>query len=189
MHNSFFKRLSDRVIDASVSDNWRDAVNEWEIVDCEEDFEQSKSCICGKERLYYLFTIHNVYNDLSLFPIGSSCIKRFGRADLDEEASIQERLFRLLHATSDGERILLSAEYFSRKILKFLLDEGAFDANQYNGYDPEKDYEFLIKMFNKRDKSSITSQQQRKINAIIVCSIRPYLVNRLAGKTNIVDDN
>ena len=37
---------------------------------------------------------------------------------------------------------------------------------------------------NKRDKSSITLGQQKKIRAIIVASIRPYLRNQLARKIN-----
>lgn len=42
----------------------------------------------------------------------------------------------------------------------------------------------ILKMFNKRDKSSITLGQQKKIRAIIVASIRPYLRNQLARKIN-----
>lgn len=40
----------------------------------------------------------------------------------------------------------------------------------------------MLKMFNKRDKDSITLNQQRKINAIIMNSVRPYLVNQLLNK-------
>lgn len=76
----------------------------------------------------------------------------------------------------------MSSEFFSRKLLRYLYEEGVFQANEYNNYDPEKDYEFMLKMFNKRDKDSITLNQKRKINAIIMNSVRPYLVNQLLNK-------
>lgn len=73
----YVQNLIVRVINASEADNWENAVQEWEIVDCEEDEDLSESCVCGKEELRYLFTIRNVYNGNLLFPIGSSCIKPF----------------------------------------------------------------------------------------------------------------
>ena len=77
----YVQNLIVRVIDASEADTWENAVQEWEIVDCEEDEDLTESCVCGKEELRYLFTIRNVYNGNLLFPIGSSCIKKFGRIE------------------------------------------------------------------------------------------------------------
>ncbi len=158
-------------------------MSEWEIVDCEEDNTLSESCICGKEHLYYLFTIKNTANGNILYPIGSSCIKKFGRNDLDNEASIREQMFRLYHAVDADQFISLSPDFFSRKLLYRLYEEGAFDSD-YNGYDGYDDYEFILKMFNKRDKSTITFRQEKKIRAIIVASIKPYLQEQLAKKMN-----
>ncbi len=182
MGNAYRTNLIQRVLDESESNTWNEAVLEWVIDDCEEDNSLQSSCICGKEELRYLFTIRNVKNGNTLFPIGSSCIKKFDRDDLNEEVSIQEKLFKLFHAIEDGSFITLSPEFFSRKLLRYLYDEGVFLANEYNNYDPEIDYEFMLKMFNKRDKTSITLNQQRKINAIIMTSIRPYLVEQLVNK-------
>jgi hypothetical protein len=39
-----------------------------------------------------------------------------------------------------------------------------------------------MRMFNKRDKDSISPQQRRKIAAIIMNSIRPYLKLKLKDK-------
>lgn len=181
MSSRYVTNLINRVIDLSESDIWEIAVNEWEITDCEEDGSLSKSCICGKEHLYYLFTVKNRLNGNTLFPIGSSCINKFGREDLDEEASLREQMFKLYHAVDSNQFISLSPEFFSRKLLKKLYDEGAFD-NSFNGFDGYGDYEFMLKMFNKRDKSSITSRQQSKIRAIIVAYIRPFLQEQLDKK-------
>lgn len=183
MSRVYVERLIKRVIELSESSDWDTAVTEWEIIDCEEDDTLSESCICGKEHLYYLFTIENVVNENSLFPIGSSCIKKFGRKDLDNEAAIREKMFKLYHAVEGNQFISLSPEFFSRKVLERLYQEGAFDS-EYNNYDGYDDYEFILKMFNKKDKSSITTAQQRKIRAIIVASIRPYLRDQLAAKSN-----
>lgn len=141
----------------SIGDDWESAVMEWEIEDCIEDEELKSSCICGKENLRYLFTIHNIYNHNILEPIGSSCIKKFGRIDLNEQVSVSEKLFQLMHAIEKGEYISLTSEYFSRNLLRFML-----------------------KMFNKR--TAPTYKQDAKIKAIIMNSIRPYLIYKLDGK-------
>lgn len=182
MGNSYRTNLIQRVMDLSHSESWDSAVLEWAIVDCDEDEELQSSCICGKEELRYLFTIRNIITGHTLFPIGSSCIKKFEREDLDEQTAIQEKLFKLFHAIEDGTFITLSPDFFSRKVLQYLFEEDAFEANEYNNFTPEVDYEFMLKMFNKRDKSTITFAQRKKVNAIIMNSIRPYLSRQLANK-------
>ncbi|MBT9168302.1 MAG: hypothetical protein DDT19_01647 [Syntrophomonadaceae bacterium] len=63
---------------------------EYEVFDCEEDETLESSCICGKEELWYLFTIRNTRNGNLFYPIGSSCIKKFERDDLDEEVAVKK---------------------------------------------------------------------------------------------------
>lgn len=74
MANTYIENLIRTVINASNGNTWDIAVNEWEIIDCEEDDSLSESCICGKENLRYLYTIKNTLNGNILYPIGSSCI-------------------------------------------------------------------------------------------------------------------
>ncbi|MDE6699222.1 MAG: hypothetical protein K2J91_07080, partial [Lachnospiraceae bacterium] len=52
----------------------------------------------------------------------------------------------------------------------------------YNHYDGVNDYEFMLKMFNKRDKSSITIKQNKKIKAVLLNSVKPFLLETLAEK-------
>lgn len=181
-NSSYYRNLIQCVIDESDASDWENAVLEWEVFDCEEDETLQSSCVCGKEKLRYLFTIHNTRNGNTLYPIGSSCIKKFERDDLNEDVTIKEQLFNLLHAIENNEFITLSSDLFSRKLLNFLNTEDVFQANDYNGFDSEKDYVFLLKMFNKRDKDSISTAQQRKISAIIMRSIKPYLSSLLKEK-------
>lgn len=182
IENPYMRNLVDRVLAMSKSDLWDSAVCEWDIYDCEEDRSRSLSCICGKEKLRYLYTIRNRYNRQILFPIGSSCIKKFGREDMNEEVSVTEGMFRLLHAIRNNEFIQLTSDYFSRRLLEKLYEDGVFLPNMYNRYDGFNDYQFLLDMFNKRDKSRITANQLRKIRGLIGYTIRPYLEEQLADK-------
>ena len=182
MSGQYYNNLIKKVLEASYSDVWDVAVKEWVIFDCEEDESLMSACVCGKENLRYLFTIKNMITGNDLFPIGSSCIKKFGREDLKEKANIQESMFKLLHAVKDNKFISLNPELFSRKLLLALYEEGAFTPNQYNNFNGENDYDFLLKMFNKRNKESITPAQHKKIRAIIVSSIKPYLQTKLDDK-------
>ena len=119
-NSAYYRNLIQRVIDNSDAPDWEDAVLEWEVYDCEEDETLQSSCICGKEELRYLFTIRNTLNGNMLYPIGSSCIRKFERDDLDEEVAVKEQLFKLLHAIESNHFITLSSNFFSRKLLRYL---------------------------------------------------------------------
>ena len=181
IESTYVRNLMMRVINNSESDNWQEAVTEWEIYDCEEDDSCSEECICGKENIKYLYAIRNVCNGRLLFPIGSSCIKKFNRTDLKEETALIESQFKLLHAVEEHRYLSLLPELFSRKLLGWLYEQGAFDT-AYNRYDGEEDYEFMLTMFNKRNKDLITPKQHKKIKGILLNSIRPFLERRLSEK-------
>ena len=155
-NSTYYNNLIKKVVDCSQATTWEQAVMEWDITGCVEDKTLSSSCVCGKENLRYLFTIVNRITRKTLFPIGSSCIEKFGRDDLNEIATIREKLFKLLHAIESGDYIMLATEHFSRKLLSYLYDNGAFRATDYNRHNPFLDYQFLLDMFNKRNKGSIT---------------------------------
>lgn len=181
-NSAYYRNLIQRVIKNSVSDIWDNAVLEWEVFDCEEDETLEASCICGKEELRYLFTISNKRNGNMLYPIGSSCIRKFERVDLDEEVAVKEQLFKLLHAIENNSFLTLSSDFFSRKLLLYLLDLGAFKPTSYNHNDPEEDYQFMLDMFNKRSRR--TESQDKKATAIILNSIRPFLREMLREKVH-----
>ncbi|TFI72247.1 transcriptional regulator [Carnobacterium divergens] len=178
MTSSYYQKLLKKVIDNSNEKKWEEAVLEWDITDWAEDEEFETSCICGKENIRYLFTITNRKNGRELEPIGSSCIKKFKRDDLDNETALFEQLFKLQKALSNKKFINLSSDYFSRKLLKYFYEKGIFNS-EYNSYNGKNDYEFMCKMFNKRNKENITPKQQEKINAIIIFQIIPYLKDLL----------
>lgn len=180
--NQYYENLIKKVIELSESDAWEQAVQEWKIIDCEIDTSLSESCVCGKERLKYLFTIKNVSNSNELYPIGSTCINKFERDDLNYEISVYEDMFKLIHAVENGEYIELNSKYFSKKLIGYLYDNDAFKPNKYNNYDAENDYLFMLEMFKKRNKDEIYGSRQRKINAIIATYVVPFVRGRIKQK-------
>lgn len=177
--SDYYNNLIQEVLNNSESIYWESAVKEWQIDDVEEDESLSQSCICGHPNLKYLFTIKNMVNNNVLFPIGSECIKKFERDDLYQEATLKEQLFKLYHAVENQKFISLNSELFSRKLLKYLYDINAFKSTQYNNYNPSGDYQFLLDMFNKRNKTSL---QEKKVKAILLNSIKPFIVSKLTSK-------
>ena len=147
---SYYDKLIKVVINASESKTWKEAVQEWDIFDCEEDEYCSSDCICGHEGLKFLYTIQNRINGNILYPIGSTCIKKFERFDLNDKISILEQMYSLLHAVERRERIELTSKYFSSNLLYFFLKEEVFKPNQYNNYNGYNDCDFMLKMFRKR---------------------------------------
>lgn len=179
MASLYVNNLIKQVLDASTRKTWEEAVKEWEIIDCEEDEQCESFCVCGKEHIRYLYTIRNKETGRTIYPIGSSCIKKFQRDDMDEEIAVMEGMFRLYRAIRNHERIELSSKFFSKKLLYALYEDGAFEPSRYNNFDGYNDYLFLLDMFNKKIKADISDRQQSKIRGLIAYSIKPYLSRRL----------
>lgn len=172
----YYDNLIQTVLDNSESKEWENAVHEWEVFDCVEDYECSTVCICGKEGLRYAFTIRNKYNGNLLYPIGSTCIMKFGVSELYDDADAWEQEFELYNAVSHNRFISLKDGLFSRKLLRKLYEEGAFVESPYNNYDSYNDYKFMLDMFNKRN---LTNSQESKCSAILLNSIMPFIRRKL----------
>jgi hypothetical protein len=102
-------------------------------------------------------------------------VNHFGRADLDLQVTVFSDLFSLRKSILAGDRITLTAEHFSRAVLKWLLDEGAFPADEWNKYDGKSDYKFLLKMFNKQNKDQISQKQEGKIYQMLRYKVIPFV--------------
>lgn len=170
-----FETLKRVVESESVADDFFNAVLEWNVVELEEHPTGEGECVCGQQNLVKMFTIRNHRNGAVLFPIGSHCVNHFGREDLNLQVTVFSNLFALRKSILAGERIALTSEYFSRAVLKWLLDEGAFPADKWNGYDGENDYLFLIDMFNKRKKDELSGKQQGKIYQLLKLKVIPFV--------------
>lgn len=170
-----FDTLVRAVVAASEAHDWRKAVGEWEVVELEEDPAGQGVCVCGQTGLVKLFTIRNKVNGSALNPIGSVCVNKFEQEELDRQIDLLSGLYGLRNAIRDGENITLTSDYFSRSMLEYLFFSDAFPPDQWNGNDGENDYEFLLKMFNKRDKDAISVLQQRKIYMLLHRKVIPFV--------------
>ena len=178
---SSIAQLAKVVLEKSESKKWDVAVKEWDLVDTNEDESALSTCVCGKTGLRYLHRIINLFNHQSIYPIGSCCIKRFNRTDLNERIDVEEKLFKLYHAVDSNQFLSLSPELFSRRLITYLYTQGAFDSDNPS-YIPKNDYQFFLDMFNKRNKALITTKQDKKIKAILLNNIRPFIKRQLQGK-------
>jgi hypothetical protein len=164
------------VVDLSVADGWAEAVGEWDVAGLEELPEISGVCVCGNVGLKFLFTIHNRHTAAQLHPIGSDCIHLFGHGDMTDRVKALRGLLTLRAAIRAGENISLASKCLTAKVLETLCQDGAFHPDKYNGWDGKGDLEFLLKMFNKRDKSDISVKQQNKIDVLLARKIIPFVL-------------
>lgn len=172
---TLFDELVRVVLGASESSVWNVAVTEWRVTALEEDPAAKGICTCGKVGLAKLFTIKNKLNENELYPIGSHCVKQFGIDELDQEVSLLERLLFLRKAFSE-DCVEFTSEFFSKALLAYFQSQDVFTKDAWNK-DGEQDLVFLLKMFNKKNKKTISSKQQRKICLLLSKKIKPYVLN------------
>jgi hypothetical protein len=174
------RKLISTVLEVSTTQDWKQAVMEWDIVDVIEDLGGTQSCVCGTHNLRYVFTIRNRHNGAVISPIGSFCIKRFERPDMFEEVTIKEQLFKLLHHLEDNWYIEFGSQLFSRRLLEYLFQHGAFDNPKYST--PQRNYDFLLGVFNARKKPAKGSTEEKRVNALVAFQLKPYLHKELNDK-------
>ena len=175
MTTDSFRSLVAAVVASSQAHTWSAAVQEWIVTDVEDDPDHDGVCVCGQTGLGQLFTIKNRVNGAELFPIGSVCVNKFEQADLDRQVTVFAQLLGLRKALREGKDITLTSEYFSRALLEHFFYQGVFQPNQWNGNDAENDYEFMVDMFNKRDKNSLSRKQNAKIYMLLKNAVLPFV--------------
>lgn len=174
-----FGTLKKVIEDNSEADHFFRAVHEWRVVAVEEDPLQEGECVCGQQDLRYMYTIQNRHNGRTLQYIGSTCVEHFESSELNLQITTFRGLFDLRKKIIAGERIFLEVD-FSRDILWWLYQEGAFPANRFNNNNGENDYLFLRDMFNKHIKENITQPQQKKIWGLLNYTVKPFISNHPA---------
>lgn len=171
-----FDALEHAVISRSSSGVWSSAVAEWEVVGLDEDPGGDGVCVCGHTDLRWLFTIENQRNGSVLHPIGSVCVNHFEREDLDRDVSVLPKVLAMRAALLRGENVTLTAEYFSRALIGYFEDSGAFTPDQWNTAEWHEDYWFLLDMFNKKNKDTITKRQRYKIDVLLRNKVFPFVL-------------
>lgn len=85
-------------------------------------------------------------------------------------------------AKKNKAKVELTSEFFTEPFIEWLLDEGAFPENRFNGYDPSSDADFLKEMLPR--KGDWAPEQQRKIRAIIRNSIIPFAEKMMCHRSS-----
>lgn len=173
--NSYKSMLIQEVLDKSESDTWEEASKEWELEKAYICKDCSETCVCGKTGIKDISVLRNILNGNELNPVGNCCVKKFQNVELIEDMNNAIEMYPLIHAVENKKYIEFNRDYFSRKVLRILLEDGAFQPNQYNDNNAYADYEFLLRMFNKRNKDSIRASQHQKIKALVMNAIIPYV--------------
>ena len=91
---------------------------------------------------------------------------------LNEQLRYRDMLRKISLAKENKKKVELTSEFFTEPFIEWLLDEGAFPENRFNGYDPSSDADFLKEMLPR--KGDWSPEQQRKIRAIILYSVIPF---------------
>lgn len=180
---SNFNILKTQVINLSESTTWESAVKEWVLDEWDEDNKSKSECVCGKRNIRYLFTIRNIHNNNELGWIGSECIKKFNRTDFDDLVTIRLQLQTLFEAIKKNEPIQMTSKFFSRRLLKYFFDKDIFKPSIYNDQKPEKDYSFLVNVFNKGIHKQ-TPKQEQKTWVLINKTIVPFICQLMKNKMN-----
>ncbi len=155
------------VIALSNAEEWDDARAEWEVIDCIDDMSCAENCVCGQEGLRYQFTIKNVVNGNTLFPIGSTCIEKFGVDAMTREQRAWREAINLMNEAvrlGRGKYVPFDARFYSRRLLLFLYKRKAFDSY--------RDYKFMLDTFNARSR---TDEENERVDSIVTKSIYPWL--------------
>lgn len=74
--NPNYVQLMKTIVEYSQSPIFEIANTEWCIISHYEE-RPGVTCLCGKEECVYVYVIKNFYNNNTLAPIGSSCMKYF----------------------------------------------------------------------------------------------------------------
>lgn len=169
-------RLAQAIVSRSEAGDWEVAVMEWEVVGEQVDYERTMSCVCGQERLKRLFTIRNRANGNVIFPIGSTCILRFGRDDLGREVRIRIQLDRLVEGAvrlGKGGHVGLKSGLFSRALIEHLWERGAFSSDHRTAFGGHDDYLLLLAAFNRRGE--MTDGEAGEVARVIEEDLYPWL--------------
>lgn len=89
--SKYQENLIKTVMDKSWGNTWEEAVQEWDIIDCAEDNSLSRSCICGKEQIKYLYRLHNRKQTNGCFRLEVHVLKNFNAKIYRKKQQLQKQ--------------------------------------------------------------------------------------------------
>ncbi len=173
--NELNARLVEKIIEYSVSNDWIEASQEWYDYDMVVDSTMSESCICSQPNLKYQFTIKNKINEKELFPIGSECIKFFQDEVMTSSIQIRLDIQALVDHVLAGKYIAYDSPLFTRKVLTYLHEHGAFKPDDTSLLTEDALFEIFWKSRFSYKTASVSQIKTSK--RTIMTNIIPYCKN------------
>lgn len=185
--NSCFENFNKVIVEKSESDNYSEAIKEWEVIGCVIDSSISSKCLCGHSGIKYLYRIRNIFNGNELFPIGIKCIEKFGNKDMDKEASymIKElELYKVLLEQRNYSIESLSG-ILTKDLAKHFYNKEVYVGANCSSLNGHRGYALLLKVLSSRDTKDISESDLNRFYVIVKHSILPYLSNKYNNKIMI----
>jgi hypothetical protein len=162
--------LKNAILEKSIEkNNIEKAIDEWfvDVGYCVDLGSPIGNCICS-HKIRYEFKIVNRYNGHKLSPIGSECIEKFGSNSMNVWADIAKLYnsdqFKEVNkgripynkgvGYSDNMIKQLTLQIFSSP----LMNKAIIDYLYENKYLDDQCHEFMLKIFNKRNKTEISDK-------------------------------
>lgn len=182
--NSCFENLKKVVVEKSKSDNFGEAVKEWDVVGCIIDQSITSTCICGHYGIKYLYRIKNRFNGNELFPIGKKCIEKFENKDMDKDAEYMIKELDLYKALLEQRNYSIESlsGKLTKDLAKYFYNKGVYvgaNRSSLNGYNG---YKCLLKVLRNKNTKDILESDLNRFYVIVKYSILPYLNNKYNGK-------
>lgn len=137
---------------------------EWDVLSQEDIGTPDETCVCRHEGLRYLNTIGNKVTGATLFPIGSTCVKKF---DNDAMTTSMGDLYLLGEAAAAVRSGSLNREVYSRRLIELL---GLLEV-----IEPEN-VRFLLRLFNRGPNYEMPRHVAKQVEKVVTTQIIPYLM-------------
>ena len=189
MSQTVRKSLETAVLQASQAETWGQATKEWSEVSLIFNGVSKSNCVCGNA-IKYAYEVFNQLTGRRLFPIGSDCVRHFRNISLEEQLEQEEKALKKLdHLTRKIERkepIKVNKNDFDQSLLDWLWQKGAFKADRGNHFQPQKDYDLFVDVFNGGLWSKADSAKRARMETVLDQFIKPFLTGSLDEEVYMV---
>lgn len=80
---SYINNFKTELLKHSVNKDYYNAIAEWKLQSVYIDYQDNKSCVCGKEGIVNICVMKNIYNE-HIIEVGNKCVKKFLSENIDD---------------------------------------------------------------------------------------------------------
>lgn len=160
----------------STSENFQMNSREWSVMECIDQGEDTERCICGKEGIRYCYRIYNKKTNKSLYPIGSSCIKKFNNEDMNSQMKTLTELADFKRYLKEAVLLAITKNEYNPIDFKWLKNPDILSNLLIIGLLNGWEYSFILDV---RYKRKLSNKQLSKIYTIGIA-----ITERMVKKVN-----